>query len=64
MVIWLIWMDEIVTELLKLDGAVLVIKSLLIQCELIYEGMDLEWLGKHVMMSILMMVMDEQQTVL
>ena len=42
MEIWLIWMDEIVTELLKLDGAVLVIKSLLIQCELIYEEMDLE----------------------
>ena len=60
----MIWMDEMVIELLKLDGTVLQIKNLLIQCESIYEGMDSEWLERHVMMGILMMVMDEQQTVL
>ena len=57
-------MDEIVIELLKLDGTVLVINYLLIQYELIYEGMDSEWLGKHVMMLIVMTMMDEQQPVL
>ena len=57
-------MGEIVTELLKLDGSVLVIRNLLIQYELIYEGMDSEWLGKHVMMLIVMTMMDEQQPVL
>ena len=56
-------MAEIVTESLRMDGTVLVIRNLLIQCELIYEGMDLEWLGKHVMMGILMIKMDEQQPV-
>ena len=56
-------MGEIVTELLKLDGTVLVINYLLIQSELIYEEMDLEYLGKHVMMGIPMIKMDEQQPV-
>ena len=64
MAIWMIWMGEIATELLKLDGTVLVIRNLLIQYELIYEGMDSEWLGKHVMMGIVIMEMGEQQHVL
>ena len=57
-------MGEILTESLRMDGTVLVIRNLLIQCELIYEGMDSEWLGKHVMMGMRMMEMGEQQTVL
>ena len=64
MAILCILMDEITIELLRMGGTVLVIRNLLILSELIYEGMDLEWLGKHVMMLIVMMVMDEHQIVL
>ena len=64
MAILCILMDEIAIESLRMGGTVLVIRNLRIQYELIYEEMDSELLGRHVMMLIVMMEMDEHQIVL